>query len=283
MQHSREPAREPTRDPGPVSRRQREIASLIRQSGRVAVDELAARFGVTAQTIRRDLTELSEARIITRTHGGAVIASGVENLAYDARKLVAHAAKARIGEAAARLIPEHSSLFINLGTTTEEVAQAIAGHDGLLVVTNNINVANVLYRNGSINVIIAGGTIRASDGGIVGAMAADVIRQFKVDIAVIGTSAIDQDGTLLDYDIREVQVSRAIIENAHRVVLVTDSSKFSRTAPVRIGRLDEIDVLVTDRLPSPEIAAICRRLKIEVIETGDPEDRPAAAAELAFD
>ncbi len=283
MQHPREPAKEPTRDPGPVSRRQREIASLIRQSGRVAVDELAARFGVTAQTIRRDLTELSEARIITRTHGGAVVASGVENLAYDARKLVAHGAKARIGEAAARLIPDHASLFINLGTTTEEVAQSIAGHDGLLVVTNNINVANALYRNGSINVIIAGGTIRASDGGIVGQMAADVIRQFKVDIAVIGTSAIDEDGTLLDYDIREVQVSRAIIENAHRVVLVTDSSKFSRTAPVRIGRLDEIDVLVTDRLPSPEIAGLCRRLKIEVIETGDPDEGLKESEELALD
>ena len=185
---------------------------------------------------------------------------------------MAHGAKARIGEAAARLVPDHSSLFINLGTTTEEVAQRLAFHDGLLVITNNINVANALYRNSSISVIIAGGTIRASDGGIVGRMAADVIGQFKADIAVIGTSAIDEDGTLLDYDIREVQVSRAIIENAHRVVLVTDSSKFSRRAPVRIGRLDEIDVLVTDRLPSPEIAALCASLKIEVIQTGAPEE-----------
>jgi DeoR family transcriptional regulator, glycerol-3-phosphate regulon repressor len=254
--------------PRPVSRRQQEIATLIRETGRVAVEELAARFAVTPQTIRRDLNDLSEARIITRTHGGAVVGSGVENLAYDARKLVARSEKRRIGEAAAALIPDHSSLFINLGTTTEEVAQAIAGHQGLLVITNNINVANALYRNTSISVIIAGGTIRASDGGVVGRMAAEVIRQFKVDTAVIGTSAIDADGTLLDYDIREVQVSRAIIENARRVVLVTDSSKFSRRAPVRIGRLDEIDVLVIDRLPSPEIAEMCRRMEIEVIETG---------------
>ena len=150
----------------PISRRQREIASLIRQSGRVAVDELATRFGVTAQTIRRDLSELRDARVIDRTHGGAVVASsGVENLAYDARKLVGHIAKTRIGAAAAKLIPDHSSLFINLGTTTEEVGKAIPGHTGLLVVTNNINVANALYRNSSINVIVAGGTIRASDGG----------------------------------------------------------------------------------------------------------------------
>jgi DeoR family glycerol-3-phosphate regulon repressor len=182
----------------PSSRRQQEIATLVRETGRVAVEDLVARFGVTPQTIRRDLNDLSEARLITRTHGGAVVASGVENLAYEARKLVAQSNKRRIGEAAAQLIPDHSSLFINLGTTTEEVAQAIAGRTGLLVITNNINVANVLYRNSAINLIIAGGAIRASDGGVVGQMAAEVIRQFKVDLAIIGTSAIDEDGTLRD-------------------------------------------------------------------------------------
>ena len=251
----------------PASRRQQEIAALVRETGRVAVEDLVARFGVTPQTIRRDLNDLSEARLITRTHGGAVVASGVENLAYEARKLVAQSNKRRIGAAAAQLIPDHSSLFINLGTTTEEVAQAIAGRTGLLVITNNINVANVLYRNSAINLIIAGGAIRASDGGVVGQMAADVIRQFKVDLAIIGTSAIDEDGTLLDYDVREVQVSRAIIENARRIVLVTDQTKFNRRAPVRIARLDEIHVLVTDRLPS-KMTDLFQRLDIEVIETG---------------
>ena len=252
----------------PASRRQQEIATLVRETGRVAVEDLVARFGVTPQTIRRDLNDLSEARLITRTHGGAVVASGVENLAYEARKLVAQSNKRRIGEAAAQLIPDHSSLFINLGTTTEEVAQAIVGRTGLLVITNNINVANALYRNSSINVVIAGGTIRASDGGVVGQMASEVIRQFKVDLAIIGTSAIDEDGTLLDYDVREVQVSRAIIENARRIVLVTDQTKFSRTAPVRIARLDEIQVLVTDRLPR-KMEELFQRLGIEVIETGE--------------
>jgi DeoR family glycerol-3-phosphate regulon repressor len=257
----------------PASRRQQEIVTLVRETGRVSVDDLVTRFGVTPQTIRRDLNDLSEARLITRTHGGAVVASGVENLAYEARKLVAHSNKRRIGEAAAKLIPDHSSLFINLGTTTEEVAQALVGHAGLLV-TNNINVANLLYRNSSISVVIAGGTIRPTDGGVVGQMAADIIRQFKVDLAIIGTSAIDEDGTLLDYDVREVQVSRAIIENARQVVLVTDQTKFSRRAPVRIARLDEIHTLVTDKVP-PKMSEIFQRLGIEVIETGgEVEDEP---------
>jgi DeoR family transcriptional regulator, glycerol-3-phosphate regulon repressor len=258
-----------------TARRQAAIMALVRETGRVSVEEMAARFAVTPQTIRRDLNELSEARVLTRVHGGAVIASSVENLAYEARKLVAQDQKRLIGQAAAELIPDHSSLFINLGTTTEEVARAIAGRTGLLVVTNNINVAMELYRNRAIEMVIAGGSIRPSDGGIIGHMAVETIRNYSVDLAVIGTSAIDEEGTLLDYDVREVQVSRAIIENARQVILVVDSSKFSRRAPVRIARLSEVDILVTDRLPSPEIAELCQRHEVRVVETGrDGVDEP---------
>ena len=107
--------------------RQSEIVGLLRQSGRVAVEELAAHFGVTVQTIRRDLNELSEARRVVRVHGGAIVASGVENLAYEARQHVAQPHKRLIGEAAARHIPDNASLFINIGTTTEEVAKALVG------------------------------------------------------------------------------------------------------------------------------------------------------------
>ncbi|HWK45077.1 MAG TPA: DeoR/GlpR family DNA-binding transcription regulator [Stellaceae bacterium] len=253
-----------------AARRQAEIVALLRETGRVGVEDLAARFAVTPQTIRRDLNDMSEARLVTRVHGGAMIVSGVANLAYEARKLVAGPLKRLIGEAAAQLIPDDSSLFINIGTTTEEVAHALAGRSGLLVITNNLNVATELHRNAAIDVIVAGGSVRASDGGIVGANTVEVIRQFRVDTAVIGTSAIDTDGTLLDFDIREVDVSRAIIENARRVILVTDSSKFERSAPVRIATLAEIDVLVTDQLPPGPIADLCQQHGVEVIETGGP-------------
>jgi DeoR family transcriptional regulator, glycerol-3-phosphate regulon repressor len=258
----------------PISRasnyRQTEIVSLLRQSGRVAVEDLAAHFGVTLQTIRRDLNEMSEAKLVVRVHGGAIIASGVANLAYEARQLVAHQHKRLIGEAAARLVPDNASLLINIGTTTEEVAKALAGHSGLLVITNNLHVANELYRNKSIEVIVTGGSIRQGDGGIVGAITVAQIDQFRVDIAIIGTSAIDPNGTLLDFDVREVETSRAIIEHARKIVLVADSSKFSRSAPVRIAHLSEIDVFVTDRLPSQAIAEMFQRCEVKVIETGGP-------------
>jgi DeoR family glycerol-3-phosphate regulon repressor len=255
--------------------RQGEIVALLRKSGRVAVEELASHFNVTLQTIRRDLNELSEANRLVRVHGGAIIASGVENLAYEARQLVAQPQKRLIGEAAAKLIPDSASLFINIGTTTEEVAKALLGHTGLLVITNNLHVANELHQNKSIEVFVTGGTIRQTDGGIVGAVTVSQIEQFRVDIAVIGTSAIDSSGTLLDFDIREVEISRAIIEHARKIVLVADSSKFSRAAPVRIAKLSEIDIFITDRLPSRAAVDMCAACDVEVIETGGPEESPA--------
>ena len=253
-------------------RRQAEIIALARETGRVSVEELAARFAVTPQTIRRDLNDLCDQRALTRVHGGAIIAGGVENLAYEARKLVAQPHKRLIGEAAAAHVPDHTSLFINLGTTTEEVARALGGHVGLLVITNNLHVAIGLHRNPGIEVIVAGGVVRHGDGGIIGASAVEHIRQFRVDLAVIGTSAIDPDGTLLDFDTREVQVSQAIIRNARRVMLVTDGSKFMRSAPVRIAHLADVDLLVTDRLPSPDIAALCAQHGVEVQEAGGPTE-----------
>jgi len=249
--------------------RQSEIIAMLRQSGRVGVEELATHFGVTLQTIRRDLNELSEAQALVRVHGGAMIASGVANLAYEARQHVALQSKRRIGEAAARLVTDNASLLINIGTTTEEVAKALSGHSGLLVITNNLHVANELHRSKSVQVIITGGSIRQGDGGIVGAVTVGQIEQFRVDIAIIGTSAIDPDGTLLDFDVREVEISRAIIEHARKIVLVADSSKFFRSAPVKIAQLSEIDIFVTDRLPSAEIAEMCRRCGVEVIESGE--------------
>ena len=180
-----------------ATKRQSQIITLLRQSGRVAVEDLAAHFSVALQTIRRDLNELSEAGQVVRVHGGAIVASGVENLAYEARQLVAHDQKRLIGEAAARLIPDNSSLFINIGTTTEEVAKALSRHSGLLVITNNLHVASELHRSRAIEIFLTGGTVRQSDGGIVGAITVEQIEQFRVDFAVIGTSAIDQTGTLL--------------------------------------------------------------------------------------
>ena len=247
--------------------RQQEILDIARQQGRVAVDELALRFEVTPQTIRKDLNDLCGRRVLTRTHGGAILSSGVENVAYDARRVLAQVEKQRIGQYAAQLIPNDTSLFVNIGTTTEEVARNLTGHRGLLVVTNNINVATILIPSPRIEVIIVGGVVRKSDGGIVGENTIDFIAQFKMDHAVIGVSAIDDDGALLDFDYREVLAARAIIKNSRNVILVADATKFTRTAPIRIGHISQVDCFVTDCPPPENIVEVCRHngVALEVV------------------
>ncbi|AYD02645.1 DeoR/GlpR family DNA-binding transcription regulator [Neorhizobium sp. NCHU2750] len=251
-----------------LTSRQEEILALAKAQGKVLVEDLAIHFQVTPQTIRKDLNDLCDAKSLNRIHGGAVFPSGNENVKYEARRSMAAAEKQAIGRAAAEIIPDNSSLFINIGTTTEAVGEALVDHRELMVITNNINVANRLRVYPSIEVVIAGGVVRGSDGGIVGEAAVDFIRQFKVDYAVIGVSAIDADGALLDFDFREVKVAQAIIANARHVILVSDASKFERTAPVRMGHVSQVHTFITDRCPSLEIRRICAASDVRLVETG---------------
>jgi DeoR family transcriptional regulator, glycerol-3-phosphate regulon repressor len=262
-----------------LSPRQQQILLLARKSGNVGVDELSAHFDVTPQTIRKDLNELCDARHLTRTHGGAMLSSGVENVAYDSRRQIAASEKQLIGRLAASLIPNNSSLFINIGTTTEEVARSLVHHEGLLVITNNIHVASILAPCAKIEVIIVGGIVRKLDGGIVGEAAVQAIRQFKVDHAIMGVSAIDEDGALLDFDYREVLAAQAIIGNSRNVILVADGLKFMRSAPVRIGHMSDVNVFVTDQMPPESVLEVCRRkgVKIELTTEATMEEQEKVA------
>lgn len=249
----------------PLSIRQNEILELARSEGRVSVEDLAARYEVTLQTIRRDLSDLAEAGLVDRVHGGAVARQGVVNLGYEARRDLNAEAKARIAAKAAALIPDNSSLILNLGTTTEAVAQALINHKNITVITNNINVANILAGNSSCEIMVTGGALRRSDGGLVGELATQFFENFKVDYAIIGTSALDYDGDLLDFDMAEVRVSRAILRQARQSILVTDHSKIGRAAPARITSLSQINRLITDQPLPRALAELCSDWQTEVI------------------
>lgn len=257
--------------------RQADIVALARDNRRLDVEALAARFAVSPQTIRKDLNELCDQGVLQRYHGGAMLPSGVANLAYEARRQLATDAKRRIGLKAAQMIPNDCSLLINIGTTTEQVATALRSHQGLMVITNNINVVNILQGYSQIEVIVAGGVLRHADGGIVGEPAVDFLRRFKVDYAIIGTSAIDEDGALLDFDYREVEVARKIVESSRRAILVADSLKYGRSAPVRIGHISELDHFVTDAAPPPRLRKICEESDVAIDIAN--EDAGAGAAQ----
>lgn len=249
-----------------LSDRHQNIVQLVKRRGKISVEELVCEFGVTAQSIRADLRALEEKHQVVRFHGGVQMPSAKINVEYEERRKFAAEQKAAIGRRAAHIVPDKASLFINIGTTTEAVGRALEGHEGLLVVTNNVNVSDILRFCADIDVVIAGGKVRHTDGGIVGEEAVDFVSRFKVDLAIIGVSAIDPDGTLLDYDTREVRVAQAMVENARRVMLVADSTKLSRTAPVRLGTLSQIDMLITDRVDDEDFRVLCERSGVDLIE-----------------
>ncbi|PHP67691.1 DeoR family transcriptional regulator [Zhengella mangrovi] len=245
--------------------RQTEILDIARRDGRVTVEGLADHFHVTQQTIRRDLSELADAGRLERVHGGAMLPSGTTNIGYEDRRSLNEDEKAAIAKACASRIPEDISVFLNIGTSTEAVARQLVHHRNLLVVTNNINVANILAVNPDCQVVVTGGTLRRSDGGLVGDLATQTIMQFKFDLAVVGCSAIDQDGDMLDFDIQEVNVSKSIIRQARKTFLVADHSKFQRTAPARIASLAAIDVFFTDKPLGPALSRQCADWTTEVV------------------
>ena len=245
--------------------RQLDILEITRIEGRVDVESLAERFAVSAQTIRKDLNDLCSMDKLHRVHGGAVLPSNTVNLEYHLRRTLAAQEKSWIASQVAAIIPDDSSLILNIGTTTEQVAYALRHHKKLMVITNSLNVALILSEVPSIELIVTGGMVRKSDGGIVGSAAVDLIRQFKVDCAVVGASAIDNTGALLDFDYREVTVAKAILEQARKRILVADHTKFDRRAPVQIGHISDIDVFITDQSPPSNIARICNDADVQII------------------
>ena len=240
----------------------------MQSKGFITIEHLAREFGVTPQTIRRDINVLSDGGAVQRYHGGAGMVSSIENVAYTARKVLCLKEKQRIARMVADHIPNYASLFINIGTTTEEIAKALYRHEHLRIITNNLNVASILSGNEKFEVIVAGGLVRRRDGGIIGPLTIDFIQQFRVDYGIIGISGIDMDGTLLDFDYREVRAARAIIDNSRNVFLAADHTKFGRNAMVRLGSVKEVTALFTDQQPPAALREVINGADVQLFVAG---------------
>ena len=207
---------------------------------------------------------MADEGLLRRYHGGAAHDSSVENTEYNMRVDYMLDEKRTIAAAVAAAVPDHASLFINIGTTTEAIAHALLNHSGLKIITNNLNVAKILSVKEDFEVLIASGRVRP-DGGVIGQATADFFKQFKVDYALIGISGIDVDGTLLDFDFQEVCVSQEIISSARQVFLAADSSKFGRNAMIRLGSLKQVDCIFTDQQPNAQYQKMIADLDVHLV------------------
>lgn len=244
------------------------IIELVTRQGFQTIEALAQHFGVTVQTIRRDVNLLASEGRLSRYRGGAGLASSIENMEYERRQVVNLTAKQQIAAMVAQDVPDGASLFINIGTTTEQTARALLAHRNLKVITNNINVAKILSSMSGCSIVMAGGKVRNRDGAVTGPLAMQMFEQFRVDIGIIGVSGIDKDGGLFDYDLDEVMCTQAIIRHSRRVFLLADHSKIGRPAMVKVGHLRQVSALYTDARPPDAIAAILQESGVDLVVSG---------------
>ncbi|MCC9624044.1 DeoR/GlpR family DNA-binding transcription regulator [Thalassospira sp. MA62] len=243
-----------------ISTRQRDIIDILRRDSFVSIDKLAEHFDVTPQTVRRDVNILSDANLVRRRHGGVEYAGepGM-NLSYDSRQVTNIAAKHAISLHIAKLIPDGASILIGIGSTLELVALGLADHRHLTVITNNMNAAMALGNNTSNRIVIPGGTLRLPDRDVISPEAEKMFNNYKVDFGLFGVGGIEPDGTLTDFDHREVTLRQAIAGNCRKSVLVADHSKFGRPAPAKGGHITDPDLVVIDRLPGGPFAPLFDR------------------------
>ncbi|MCB2100469.1 MAG: DeoR family transcriptional regulator [Rhodobacterales bacterium] len=248
-----------------LSERQAEIAELVREGGFQTVDALAQRFGVTTQTIRRDLTVLSDHGLARRRHGGIERPADSGNLAYGSRQILARRAKRAIALEVARHVPDGASLAFSIGTTPQVVAEALLHHDALRIFTNNLNVAMLACANPSFEVNIAGGRLRNGDRDILGAGMERFLSAYKVDFGIYGVAGVDETGTLLDFYEEEVRARQLIRENSRNTFLVLDHTKFGRAAHVRGGQIGEATKVFCESRPPTGIMEILDRSGAQLV------------------
>ena len=232
---------EPT---GPAERRAA-ILEAVHANGAVAVSELAERFNVTQQTIRRDLHALDGKGLIQKGFGGAFAQPGVAKFNYLERLGARADVKKRLMVAIEEFLTPGATIFVGLGTTFNSLHAVLARHPGLLVATPNLEVAYNCAMNTDATVYVYGGYVRNKDSAVLN-VADESRTRFKFDIALLGASAIDEEGAVLEFDPLEVDLTRTILPQARRRILVAHDEKFGKRAPHRVASIAELDVLVTN-------------------------------------
>lgn len=246
--------------------RQRAILAAVRERGFATIETLAREFDVSMQTVRRDIIHLSDARLLQRFHGGAGAGADRVRLGYAEKSSSAFSEKQRIGAAAAGLLVECASVFLDVGTTVEAVARALArsARRPMRVITTSLPVATALAQCEAIEVFVAGGTLRGLDGSLIGDAAVSAIGRFKVDAAVIGCSGFDSDGSLMDFDLDKIAVKEAAMANASRVLVAADRTKLSRQALVRIKIPQRRATLITSARPPRKLAEAFEKMGLAI-------------------
>jgi DeoR family glycerol-3-phosphate regulon repressor len=245
--------------------RQEKIAEVVRQQGKVSVDNLCARFNTSHETIRRDLTALAEAGTVQKIHGGAKLPGGEAEGPFRERMRRNAVGKRIIARKVANLVTPGETIFIDTGSTTLMCAEEIAKVNGLTVITNSSYIAKILADEGNAAaVFLLGGRYDADNRETLGPMAIGQVQMFHADRALLTIGALDAEAGATSFNFDEAQIARAMLDNANNIIVLSDASKFGRTAACKVCPLERIDALVTDRKPSGPLEAALAQAEVTV-------------------
>jgi DeoR family glycerol-3-phosphate regulon repressor len=235
------------------SPRQEQIIHLLRDGGNVRIADLAARLGVSRETIRRDVAPLAQAGELVKAHGSVRSALKTTEAPFERRMRENAAAKQRLAAHVAATIRDGDSVMLDTGTTTSFLARALLAKSSLTVVTNSSDVARTLATVNGNTVYMAGGELHGDNGAAFGASAIEFVSSFAVKHAIISISAVDAVTGFMDHHLAEAEFARQVLRCGQRRIVITDASKFSRTALVRVCGFGDLDLLVCDEQPPAPI------------------------------
>jgi DeoR/GlpR family transcriptional regulator of sugar metabolism len=247
--------------------RKNKIVDLITRERKVVVSALSQEFGVTEETVRRDLNQLEKDGLLSRTHGGAIarVRNGeAEDLPYDARHSINIGAKQAIGAKAATLVSDGASVMIDSSSTAYEALNVLKGHRDLTLITNSVRILSEPDLT-THTIMSVGGELRRRSMTFVGPVATQAIAQFNADVALISCKALSPAGGIMEANVPDAEVKRAFIRSARRVCLLVDGDKFDQTALITICDFGPIDVVVTDRMPASPWLELFERHQIRLV------------------
>lgn len=253
------------------NRRRDLIQQVVQEQGGVSVGALAEMFGVSMQTIRRDLDILCDGENLQRSHGRIELAEGRGNTPFDQRAGTNLVGKRAIASCAAALIPDGATIFVSIGSTALSVARALHRKKELTVITNNLSAAMALSEEISNRIILPGGEIRLPDRDFVGEEVVEFFSRYRAEFAIFGTAGIDVEGELLEFHQAEVRATYQMWRNAQKSILVIDRSKFGRLAPAVGGNIAQIDHIICDRPPAEAFSQLVEQLDGRITFAEDPE------------
>ncbi|MCB2175364.1 MAG: DeoR/GlpR family DNA-binding transcription regulator [Actinomycetales bacterium] len=250
------------------------LATYVAEMGQVTVADLAERFDVSADTIRRDLDQLDADGVLIRTHGGAISPQAVPrpDTAMDVRLRLQTLAKDQIGASAARLVQDGAAIMVNAGTTTLALAKHLSEHRDLTIATNSLRIPTEISPLAVRDLYVFGGAVRLSAQATVGPVAFagtdGFERDIRCDLALIGVGAVSATAGFSTSNLGEATMMRAMIDRADRVAVLADATKFGRRLFAVIAGFDRVDYLVTDQEPPADLAAALRVGDVEVVLPG---------------